>query len=399
MTKNIYKNILWLGMALLIISSPLWLGGARVGPLIFILLIAYSVIFMWFWRMNNSGEYKFARTPIDLPIILFALLAVISSFFSIYKHDSFYGLIKLFCYIGIYYLIINEFNRDMVKRLLYLVIGMGAALSVYGLLQHIGLLGHSWWDPKEFIAATFVNHNHFSGYLELVMPVAVIFLIKRSGTLRVKLSILTGLIFMIIAFILSQSRGAWISLSISFLAMTFLLLKEKMGGIKKAVFAVLIVMTAASLLYFGGDVISERISGSISAEPEGGSFATRLLIWRGAIDMVGHNPVVGTGIGTFVYGFPRYRPEGLNGLVNFAHNDYLETACDMGIPALIAMLWLIIIAVKTGTGGDKLSSYRFGCAIGVLSLSLHALSDFNFHIPANMLLFTIYLAVIMRGEE
>jgi O-antigen ligase len=204
---------------------------------------------------------------------------------------------------------------------------------------------------------------------------------------------------MIIAFILSQSRGAWISLSISFLAMTFLLLKEKMGGIKKAVFAVLFVMTAASLLYFGGDVISKRISGSISAEPEGGSFATRLLIWRGAIDMIGHNPVVGTGIGTFVYGFPRYRPEGLNGLVNFAHNDYLETACDMGIPALIAMLWLIIIAVKTGTGGDKLSSYRLGCAIGVLSLSLHALSDFNFHIPANMLLFTIYLAVIMRGEE
>lgn len=399
MTKNIYKNILWLGMALLIISSPLWLGGARVGPLTFILLIAYSVIFMWFWRMNNSGEYKFARTPIDLPIILFALLAVISSFFSIYKHDSFYGLIKLFCYTGIYYLIINEFNRDMVKRLLYLVIGMGAALSVYGLLQHIGLLGHSWWDPTEFMAATFVNHNHFSGYLELVMPVAVIFLIKRSGTLRVKLSILTGLIFMIIAFILSQSRGAWISLTISFLAMIFLLLKEKMGGIKKAVFAVLIVMTAASLLYFGGNVISERISGSISAEPEGGSFATRLLIWRGAIDMIGHNPVVGTGIGTFVYGFPRYRPEGLNGLVNFAHNDYLETACDMGIPALIAMLWLIIIAVKTGTGGDKLSSYRLGCAIGVLSLSLHALSDFNFHIPANMLLFTIYLAVIMRGEE
>jgi len=36
-----------------------------------------------------------------------------------------------------------------------------------------------------------------------------------------------------------------------------------------------------------------------------------------------------------------------------------------------------------------------GCAIGVLSMALHGLVDFNFHIPANMILFTIYAAIIM----
>jgi len=36
-----------------------------------------------------------------------------------------------------------------------------------------------------------------------------------------------------------------------------------------------------------------------------------------------------------------------------------------------------------------------GCAAGVLSLSLHALVDFNFHIPANMILFTVLAGCVV----
>ena len=38
-------------------------------------------------------------------------------------------------------------------------------------------------------------------------------------------------------------------------------------------------------------------------------------------------------------------------------------------------------------------------AMGALSLSLHGLVDFNFHIPANMLLFTVYLAIVVRKPK
>lgn len=394
MTEKLYKQILWFGMAIVIIFSPLWKGGARVYPITIILFIAFLLIFLWLWRMNNGRGYKFKRTPIDISISLFAALAVISFFFSIYKHDSFYALIKIFCYIGIYYLIVNEFDREAIKRILYLVIGAGGALSLYGLLQYLNLLGHSWWDPKDFMASTFVNHNHFSGYLELAMPVAVIFTLKKP-----KLFIMSSLILMMAAFIMAQSRGAWISLGLSFLVMSYILARKKSGGIKTAIFLILLLIAAASLAYFSREVISERMSGSISAEPTGDSFATRVKIWQGSVDMIKHSPLIGTGVGTFIWGFPRYRPEGLNGLINFAHNDYLQTGCDMGIPALIVMIWLIVAAIKTGINEKNLNSYRFGCAIGVLSLSIHALSDFNFQIPANMLLFTIYLAVIIRGRD
>ena len=399
MTEKVYKRILWFGVAFLIAFSPLWKGGARVCPFMLMAFTSYALIFIWLWRANNGHGYRFERTGIDLPMVLFAILAIISFLFSIYKHDSIDALVKLFCYIGIYYLIVNEFDKEMIKRVLYIVVTMGAALSIYGMLQYLNLLDHSWWDPEGYMAATFVNHNHFSGYLELAIPVAVMLVIKKPSSTARKLFALSALIIMTMVFILAQSRGAWMGLTASFLVMAYIFTKGRGGGAKKVVILVLVAIAIVSLAYFGKDVISERIAGSMSAEPTGDSFATRLKIWQGSLDMIRHNPLIGTGIGTFVWGFSRYRPEGLNGLANFAHNDYLETACDMGVPALIVMLWLIIAVIKSGTREENLNSYRLGCAIGVLSLSIHALSDFNFHIPANMLLFTVYLAIIMRGRD
>ena len=398
MTEKIYRKILFFGIAFIIAFSPLWRGGARVYPLTAILLIAYFLIFIWLWRANNSSSYKFKRTAIDIPIIAFAALALVSSVFSIYKHDSLYELVKLFCYIGVYYLIVNEFDRDMVKRFLYVVVGMGAVLSIYGFLQYLNLLDHSWWDPKEFIASAFVNHNHFAGYLELAIPVTAVFVIRKSSLTGRLLSI-SALIVMVTAFVLMQSRGAWVSLTASFLILIYLLGRKRSGSMKSVVILALLAAAVICLAYFGRDLIFERVNDSISSESTGSSFGTRVEIWRGALDMIRHNPITGTGIGTFIWGFPRYRPEGLNGLINFAHNDYLQAACEMGIAALFLMLWLIAAAVKTGMREAKVGSYRVGCAIGVLSLSIHGLSDFNFHIPANMLLFTIYLAVIMRGRD
>ena len=43
----------------------------------------------------------------------------------------------------------------------------------------------------------------------------------------------------------------------------------------------------------------------------------------------------GTGIGTFIWAFSAYRPEGLQAQANFAHNDYLHMASEMGVASLV----------------------------------------------------------------
>ena len=160
----------------------------------------------------------------------------------------------------------------------------------------------------------------------------------------------------------------------------------------------MLIIAIASFVYFGKDIVSTRIETITSAESGETSFDTRLAIWKGTIAMIKENPVIGTGIGTFIWAFNRYRPEGLNVQANFAHNDYLNMASEMGVLAPIIMIWIFFIIIKTGIRRSGPHPEILGCAIGILSLSLHGLVDFNFHIPANMLLFSIYAGIIMKKD-
>jgi hypothetical protein len=62
-----------------------------------------------------------------------------------------------------------------------LAVGMttiGGIVALTGLFQLFGLLPHHWWKPAEFMASTFVNHNQFAGYLEMLFPLGVVLLVS-----------------------------------------------------------------------------------------------------------------------------------------------------------------------------------------------------------------------------
>ena len=130
------KNVLLFGLSLLLIFAPVARGAVRIWSMSIVLLVEAFLIFLWLWCANNSDTYSFKRTKLDYTILAFAILAIASFIFSIYKHDSFYALIKLFGYIGIYYLIVNEFDHDMRKKLAWFIIFIGTTISAYGILQY-----------------------------------------------------------------------------------------------------------------------------------------------------------------------------------------------------------------------------------------------------------------------
>lgn len=420
-----FKNILWYGIAAILIFMPIARGTVRVWSITPVLLVVYTLLFVWLWRIiNNPGTVPLGRQEkakagtvplLKTPIMAFAGLAILSFIFSIYKHDSFYALLRLFAYIGVYFLVVNNFDRQMLRRLLGLVILIGTGLSVYGFLQYFGELGHSWWDPKNFLAATFVNHNHFAGYLELVIPatIGMLFSKSTSGTVPLgrqksalsgtvpsyrKLFLTLALIIMMVVFIFTQSRGGWISLAVSLLVMNIVLIKRRrLGKLSLWVF-LLISGIIFAFSYLNREEIPKRIETMTNVQEKETSMPTRFKIWQGTIAIIRANPLIGTGIGVFDWGFYRYRPEGLNVRAVHAHNDYLHMAAEMGMLAPLVMVWLFALVVSRGFRKKNFSSVTLGCAIGVLSLSLHGLVDFNFHIPANMLLFSVFVGAVMLKE-
>ncbi len=409
-----------IGLTIILVFTPLARGTTttRLWALTPVLLVIYTLIFLWLWRVNNSPQYAVhspQRTPLDRLIFGFAILAVISFAFSIYKHDSFYALLRLLAYVGLYYVIVNNYSRNLRKYLLSLVICVGTGLSIYGLLQYFGFLPHPWWYPTNCLAATYVNHNHFAGYLELVIPVGIGMVFRQRAMTAGKRLLLLAIAIMLTAFVFTQSRGGWASLGISLFVMNMILVKHKMLKRESILVFILLLTLIFALFYAGEGLVAKRMNTLKKVITKEALWNTRINIWKGTLKMIRESPLVGVGIGDFVWGFPRYRPVALNSIrAHYAHNDYLHMAAEMGVFAPVIMVWMLVIVVGRGLRSPQSAMHSpqnhqlpaaahkplnptvLGCAIGVLSLALHNLVDFNFHIPANMILFTVYGAIIMK---
>jgi O-antigen ligase len=152
-----------------------------------------------------------------------------------------------------------------------------------------------------------------------------------------------------------------------------------------------------SLAYLNEGPVARRITtmGSVMAKGDAleDSLATRLRIWQGAWALVRERPFTGVGIGNFDAAFYRYRPAGLNARAVYAHNEYLHAAAEMGLLAAVLLAGMLVVMVIKGFGLQT-SVLAVTATTGVLSLALHALSDFNFHIMSNALLLMLVVAYI-----
>ncbi|MFH1646016.1 MAG: O-antigen ligase family protein [Candidatus Omnitrophota bacterium] len=288
----------------------------------------------------------------------------------------------------------------MIGRVLYIVVGIGAFLSLLGILQYFNVLYNGWWSHKHFLSATYVNHNHFSGYLELVMPVLITIWISKKHILGLSSVLLLMITILIVtAFLYSQSLGAWISLFISFIVMNLVIVKNPLY--RKRMFFVsfgmiLIILILLMLNKVNMVPIDFYMTGLEAKEP---SFRMRIAIWKGAMRMIREQSLFGVGLGTFRWGFLRFKPSGLINTIYYAHNDYLHIITECGIIPVIIFIGMISKIIKQSFSNYRNNILLLGCGVGILSISLHSLVDFNFHIPANMFLFVVYAAFIMRGEK
>lgn len=76
-----------------------------------------------------------------------------------------------------------------------------------------------------------------------------------------------------------------------------------------------------------------------SAGRKVGDDGVRLEIYRATLGLIAEKPLAGHGIGAWIRLFPQ-RTEGLSASMTTPHNDYLLYWCELGLPGLLALLWL-----------------------------------------------------------
>lgn len=448
MENAAYKIFLFL-----LVFAPLAFGTTELWSLTIMEVLSYcaTLLFILSRAMNGKTIYK---TPGLLPFFLFllylliqviplppGLLSLISSetykiyqesvlivapdswlSISINKKASLQEFYRYSCYFCIYFLAIQIFtSKHKLKKTINTIIAFSAFLAVFALIQyHSSSRDTIYWlrevPINAMIFGPYVNHNHFAGLMEMILPLSLAMLlymkphIRYESTFREKFvdffdlqGIYSHMLFFFstgliaLAIIMSLSRSAVISVSFAIIVYTVMLFARGKTKNRALFYVILFSLILLSINWFGWDRSFYRF-GSIEDDFDG-----RMKIWEDSAKIINKHMITGVGFGNFRAIYPRYRSISSENEVSylFAHNDYLELFIEGGIIGAGLVLWFLVEIFKNSfriyqKRRERYSIYLFlGSFTGVLAMLFHSFTDFNLHIGANGLYFFILFGLMV----
>ncbi len=331
-----------------------------------------------------------------------------------------------------------EVSRDHAarQRLAFSLIGLALFESLYGLAEYPGGWQYIWTYHRIYYTGsatgTYVNHNHFAGLLEMILPLSLALalyyqgrashhsrqrslrdLLDRLGHPEIlkSLVLLVVAIFLFVAIVFSLSRMGLVSALVSLAVLAALAsVGRRFGRVNWKLLAACLAIGAAITVWIGAGGVVEHFATLSHDEPlaaENGE--GRVAEWKSVAKLIGQHPWTGVGLGCFEFAFTRVQSTQLTLIADHAHNDYLELAAELGIPGAILFFSLIFFVIARA-GGAALRGHAklaqsivapfnleralgIGAVAGASALLMHSTADFNLYIPANALVFAVLLGM------
>ena len=313
---------------------------------------------------------------------------------------TFNALLLLFSYFTIYWISSRIINRASFNILIGVIIVGAVCMAILALLQGS--------DNNSDLTGMFLNDNNFSSYINLVLPVVMGFartLHKRAKSIHsrsnpaVLLYFCAGILAASVFFTGSRA-GAVITMMI-LLAWLLLELNEVRRYRSKSRHNILhIILPVLSVL---GLLIISGVGGWYDqlANPVtklGSVVTSRWLAIGDTWQMFQDRFLYGVGAGSFRAAFPYYQDAGLSGFYRNAHNDWVQWLAELGIIGCIFCLVAVIASFRRCSNDRKelylSKSVARGMWLGLFGVSMHAMIDFPFHIPAIAVIVAVWIGML-----
>jgi len=245
----------------------------------------------------------------------------------------------------------------------------------------------------------YIYSNHFAGAMVLTIPTllgAWLFLTSQRvpDPLRFACCAACCALALFAVAVMAQSRGGAASLVVSLLALAMLVVHGKIlrWAVTSAFFTIGAgIVLVACLLALGGDhawllrLFPESMQPIMNAVLND----TRTIPAQVALRMFFASPLVGTGLNTYQFIFPRFYRGDFT--LFYAHSDYAQFFAEtgiVGIALLIGGCWVLLRKLAR-FWRDAPMPYRLLAAgpwAALLGFAVHSAFDWNLHLPANALL-------------
>ncbi len=302
-------------------------------------LVLTAMAAAWFWRGKNV-----ARPPLLLPFAICFLVALASvpgaddPGFSLdeIKKELGYGLIVFLAYYSL-----SRTRRDVAAWMMVILCNV-LWLGVYTLWQGLdaGTLAFDGWHGGVLNYSVFVA-TVFPLLLAALLNPAVLGYWKGVVLLLIPLALFTAY--------LTENRIFWIAIAASTLMTGMLSLRLRIApAARSAIVAGTIVILAVSAFAFANTAKQRISSGTGVSETLGTTAETdpRNKIWTYSVQRIRERPWMGTGFGRMAQAKQFAEHFNNEPLWVHAHNMFLDYGIQMGVPGILAFVFLFACVIR-----------------------------------------------------
>jgi O-antigen ligase len=388
---------LFVALCTILMFGPLALGIVDDWSTALLEAGAALLLLIWMTWQLAAGEIRVRWTPLFAPMFIFFGLVLVQIVFhrSVYLYDS---LSKLWLYIAYGILVfvavqLVQSDDKVIPRFGDAMAVFGSIYALFAVLQEFTSEGRIYWrikPPTGNVYGSYVNHNHYAGLIELLLPIALVLAFNGSaGAKRVLL--VFGATLMAASVFLCQSRGGMFAVSVEIVFLAVFWMRQFSHLKSAAMFVLFCLVTALLLVWIAPPQVAARITDT--HDP------ARWLIHRDSVRMFAAHLFLGSGLGTFATAFPRYRAFYDGFLVNDAHDDYLQLLVETGLAGFAVGMWFLVVLYREGLAKLRSAKLSPGALISIAALTgctgllAHSFVDFNLQIPANAALFYVLCVI------
>ena len=309
-------------------------------PLKPVLVSAVLAIVLYVADQTSPRRIAWLRAPTTTCVLLLLLWMALSVPGALHQGLAFALLTDNFVKtVALYVLIVGCVRgfRD-VERLAFAYFWAAVVFAVV-VITRFDIGGRDWRLGSLY----FYDANDFATLAVSAMPLGF-YLVVSPGKLRRRVTGALGLLPLLVAFVWSGSRGGFLAL----LAMVaFLLFRyTAVGAMVRALTAAIVVIT---LVATGSDKYWTQMETILHPEEDYNRTADngREMIWRRGISYMLKYPLFGVGGDNFgvaegtISPLASLQQYGIGVRWNAAHNSFVQTGAELGIPGLLLLLAVI----------------------------------------------------------
>lgn len=280
----------------------------------------------------------------------------------------------------------------------WVLVVLGGSEAILGLRQLYGFAtsGHSMYA----LTGSFFNPGPYSGYLAMILPVCLYqWLVcgRRGGR------VVAGGVMLLILCVLpaGMSRSAWLAAGVSCLCVYAWHMdwtdKFRLLWQQQRQRVVMVVVGGFCVLLLAGYLL-------FVLKPD--SARGRLFMWKITCRAIAEKPLTGYGIHNFAaacgnaqetyFAAGDYEPweERVAGSPEYAFNEYLQAAVELGIPLAVCLLVVVVLCLYRGVRKG-----RYGICGAILSLMIFSFSSYPLQLPVFIVTFGGLLVACLSGAD